>query len=201
MQINKDTSIYGSFSLNPGNNGCTYFNAEFKKLGINAIYKSFYSDNIEDSFNAAKTLGFKGFAVSMPHKVDILKLLPKVDEAVNSIGAVNTVVLEDNIYVGYNTDWIGAQEFFIEKHIKEVSIIGTGGFSKAIQYACKVNQIEYEVLSRKDILEGKKPKFETFNATPANIPCVYDGRPDTLDGKLIAFFQAEKQLELYVKER
>ena len=43
--IDKDTKIYGSFSNNPGNNGCKFFNAQFKKEGINAIYKSFYSNN------------------------------------------------------------------------------------------------------------------------------------------------------------
>lgn len=201
MEINKDTSLYGSFSLTPGNNGCTFFNTEFEKLGINAIYKSFYSDDIVKSFQAAKTLGFKGFAVSMPYKVTVLNLVSKIDLTAQIIGAINTVVLEDGIYVGYNTDWEGAQKFLLERGIKEVSIAGTGGFSKAIQYACQINNIKYEVLSRKDIDSNSKPRFDIFNATPVNIPCKYDGRPSTEDGKLIAKYQAEKQLELYVKKR
>ena len=48
--INKDTKIYGSFSSNPGNNGCTFFNNKFQENNINAIYKSFYSDNIKKGF-------------------------------------------------------------------------------------------------------------------------------------------------------
>ena len=44
--INKETKIYCSFSSNPGNNGCIFFNSEFKELNMNAIYKSFYSDII-----------------------------------------------------------------------------------------------------------------------------------------------------------
>ena len=38
--INKDTKIYCSFSSNPGNNGCIYFNTKFQQNNINAIYKS-----------------------------------------------------------------------------------------------------------------------------------------------------------------
>ena len=31
IMINKDTQLYGSFSDNPGNNGCNFFNKGFKK--------------------------------------------------------------------------------------------------------------------------------------------------------------------------
>ena len=64
--IDKDTKIYCSFSQNPGNNGCNFFNSEFEKRKINAIYKSFYSDNISESIKAVKHLDIKGFALSMP---------------------------------------------------------------------------------------------------------------------------------------
>jgi shikimate 5-dehydrogenase len=200
MLINKDTALYGSFSLTPGNNGCKFFNTEFERLGMNAIYKSFYSDDIVKSFQAAKILRFKGFAVAIPYKVSIMSLLSKIDLTAQIIGAVNTVVLEDGIYVGYNTDWEGAQKFLLEKKVKEVSIAGTGGFSKAIQYACQVNSINYEVLTRKDIILNINPRFDIFNATPIYIACKYDGRPNTDDGKLIAKYQAQKQLKLYVQK-
>ena len=54
--INKDTKIYGSFSSTPGNNGCLFFNEKFNEDKINAIYKSFYSNDIKKSIEAAKTL-------------------------------------------------------------------------------------------------------------------------------------------------
>ena len=72
MQINKDTKIYGSFSSNPGNNGCVFFNRKFQENNINAIYKSFYSDNLLKSIDAVKSLNFSGFALSMPFKIEIL---------------------------------------------------------------------------------------------------------------------------------
>ena len=44
--INKDTKLFGSFSDNPGSRGSEFFNKQFAFHGINAIYKSFYSINI-----------------------------------------------------------------------------------------------------------------------------------------------------------
>ena len=49
MLINKDTEIYCSFSSNPGNNGCNFFNDKFVSNNINAIYKSFYSEDIDNN--------------------------------------------------------------------------------------------------------------------------------------------------------
>ena len=37
MLINKDTKIFCSFSSNPGNNGCEFFNTKFQENNINAI--------------------------------------------------------------------------------------------------------------------------------------------------------------------
>ena len=83
MLINKDTKIYCSFSSNPGNNGCEFFNNKFQDQNINAIYKSFYSDNIEDSIKAVKTLDIKGFAISMPFKVEVLNYVDELSQFKN----------------------------------------------------------------------------------------------------------------------
>ena len=77
MLVNKDTKIFCSFSNNPGNNGCVFFNNKFQENNINAIYKSFYSDNIEKSIEAVKTLNISGFAISMPFKVETLNYIDK----------------------------------------------------------------------------------------------------------------------------
>jgi shikimate 5-dehydrogenase len=79
LLINKNTKIYCSFSSNPGNNGCVFFNKKFQENNIDAIYKSFYSDNIKKSVEAVKTLGISGFAISMPFKTEILKHVDKQD--------------------------------------------------------------------------------------------------------------------------
>lgn len=197
--INKDTLIFGSFSSNPGNNGSIFFNSKFKENKINAIYKSFYSDNIHDSYKAAKALSFGGFAVSMPFKFEIINLVDKLESQVKKIGAANTVLFINDLSIAYNTDWIAVTEYLKKMNIEFLSIAGDGGFSKAIQYACKQLGLGYEVINRSNWNKVYTIKNHIFNATPIDLigENIIDGRPFTETGKIIAKIQAEKQYNIY----
>lgn len=203
QQINKDTKIYGSFSETPGNNGCIFFNNAFEKYNINAIYKSFYSNDIKKTIEAVKHLKFSGFALSMPHKISVIPHLNHLDEISHKIGAVNTVINTNGELTGYNTDFFGIIDFFSYINIdKNINIIGNGGFSKAIQYACRKLNIEYKIFERKDIDTIPSILNETFiNATPIEIKSIYsriiDLRPNTFYGKMVAENQAKHQFKLY----
>jgi len=197
MLINKDTKIFGSFSNAPGNNGCRYFNERFKEEEKNAIYKPFFGTDAKAVIQAARTLGFSGFALSSPLKESALNYLDLVEEAAREIGAVNTVVRENGLLVGYNTDWKGVKQFFLEFEIKSVSILGTGGFSKAIQYCCRNLEIPFEAISREEIKRNTKTRFTVLNATPAELECDIDARPHTPFGYKIFYYQAQEQYNLY----
>jgi len=202
MKINKDTKIYGSFSSNPGNNGCTFFNNAFTENNIDAIYKSFYSTNAKKLIKSVKHLNFSGFALSMPLKIDIMKYLDDIDESALKIGAVNTVINQNNKYVGYNTDWIGVKQYF-ELSIpndNHITILGNGGFSKAVQFACKKLNKTYDIITRENWNKILELNNVIFNATPENIETkgrLIDGRPFTITGKIIAELQAKEQFYLY----
>lgn len=200
--IDKDTRVYCSFSTSPGNNGCTYFNTKFQESNINAIYKSFYSDNIEKSTQAVRTLGIAGFAVSMPFKVDVLKYVDELDISVTEIGAANTVINNGGYLKAYNTDWIGVAKYF-HTPPKHISILGNGGFSKAVQYACRYLGTGYRVYTRQDWSSVPDLAGVVFNATPIDVEVrgdLVDGRPFTTTGKVIAELQAEEQFKLYTNE-
>jgi shikimate dehydrogenase len=207
MIINKDTKIYGSFSNNPGNNGCIFFNNEFEKHNINAIYKSFYSTNAEEIIKSVKHLNFSGFALSMPLKIEIMKYLDDIDNSAKEIGAVNTVINKDGKLIGYNTDWIGVYKFITTSELwfnlnESVIILGDGGFSKAIQYSLKKLEIKYDIINRKNWDEIKNVKNSiVFNATPIDVILannhLIDGRPFTEDGKKISILQAKEQFHIY----
>jgi len=200
--VNKDTKIYCSFSSNPGNNGCVYFNTKFQQNGLNAIYKSFYSDNIEKSVQAVRSLGIAGFAVSMPFKVEVLKYVDDMDLSVREIGAANTILNVDGHLKAYNTDWLGVSKYLTSPP-KHLSILGDGGFSKAVQYACKSLQIEYTVYTREHWHKVSQLTGVVFNATPIDVEVqgdLIDGRPFTAQGKAIAELQAYEQYKLYTHE-
>jgi len=209
MLINKDTSIYCSFSQTPGNNGCKFFNSKFKENNINAIYKSFYSGNIENSINAVKTLGIKGFAVSMPFKTTILKYVDEKTPEVKAIGAANTIVNQDSYLKAYNTDWIGVYHYLLKNLPNGLGkatlyILGNGGFSKSTQYACDKLNFKYKIITRENWDLVPHLKGITINCTPVKVTIdrgmLIDGRPTSDTGKIIAQLQALEQYKIYTNE-
>jgi len=200
--INKGTKIYGSFSSNPGNNGCMFFNNKFQENGIDAIYKSFYSDNIRNSVIAAKTLYFAGFAVSMPFKVEVLNYVDEVDFAAKVIGAANTIINNKGFLKAYNTDWIGVYNYLsLLTKPEHLYILGNGGFGKAVEFACIQLNIPCRFILRAEW--NKVPNLDgmVFNATPIDVEVkgtLIDGRPFVEgQGRVIADLQAEEQYKLY----
>lgn len=201
--INKDTKIFCSFSTSPGNNGCTYFNTKFQQNNINAIYKSFYSNNIEGSVQAVRALGIAGFAVSMPFKVEILNYVDSVDTSAEEIGAANTITNIDGHLTAYNTDWLGVRQYFA-KQIQTLTVVGNGGFSKAVQYFCKKDNIPFKLITRENWEDLSRAEGYVFNATPVEVQTtgiLVDARPFTEQGKIIAQLQAYEQYKLYIHER
>lgn len=84
-------------------------------------------------------LKLRGFNVTMPHKQATVRLVDELDEGARISGAVNTVVIEDGILRGYNTDGGGmvmaCQEAGIELAGRRALILGAGGAAAAIALA------------------------------------------------------------------
>jgi 3-dehydroquinate dehydratase / shikimate dehydrogenase len=94
---------------------------------------------------------FLGLSVTMPLKEDIMEHLSDIDHEAHLIGAVNTLVLQDGSWKGYNTDGIGALTALEEKGLvagKAIAIIGTGGAAKAIAYEANKRGAILSVISR-----------------------------------------------------
>lgn len=78
-----------------------------------------------------------GFNVTIPHKIDVIKLLDELDDSAKTIGAVNTVIVRDGKRIGYNTDGIGylrslMQETDLLLAEQSVVIVGAGGAARAV---------------------------------------------------------------------
>lgn len=116
-------------------------NISFDLLDLNYIYLPFDvpASNLKDALKGMVALGIKGFNITLPYKEKILPLLKETSDEVNIIGAVNTVVNEDGILHGYNTDVNGIVETLLpfkdEITGKTVSVIGAGGSARSAIYA------------------------------------------------------------------
>ncbi len=113
-------------------------NAVFQELGMNCVYLAFDVTDLRAAIAAMKAMGFRGCSVTVPHKQTVMKHLDRVDRLAAKIGAVNTVVPEKGLLVGYNTDAAAAIKSLkakIDLKGKKVSLVGAGGVGRAIAFA------------------------------------------------------------------
>ena len=174
MSIKKTYGLIGknidySFSVK-------YFGQKFndEKI-IDSEYVNFDLREIED-FNNLEILKINGLNVTIPYKEKIITYLDEVDKAASIIGAVNTIAKKDNKLIGFNTDYIGFIESFKNNlNFKNALILGTGGASKAIQYALNIKNINFDIGSRKnnkkyisyDLINKKIKDYDLIiNTTP-----------------------------------
>lgn len=82
----------------------------FDRYGIDGAYVPLpvQPADLGLAFQALPRLGFRGWNVTVPHKVAACRLVDELDPAAARIGALNTVlVLEDGRTRGLNTDGLG----------------------------------------------------------------------------------------------
>lgn len=117
-------------------------NIALEASGIPGMYVPLHvkPEQLAEAVAGTKALGFSGFNVTIPHKVEMLKLMDELDESAVCCGAVNTVVIQDGKLKGYNTDGIGyvrslKEELNSELSGKHITILGAGGAARGVVYA------------------------------------------------------------------
>ena len=125
-----------------------YFTDKFSREGVDAEYRLYERDDLSDIAELMQDL--HGFNVTYPYKQSIMPYLHAIDEVAQTIGAVNVVCQGK----GYNTDWIGFKES-ITPHLwdtdKRVLVLGTGGVSKAVQYALQQLGMAFTLVTRQKV--------------------------------------------------
>lgn len=97
---------------------------------------------LPDAIRGLRALGFSGCNVTIPHKLDVLKLVDAVDPVAARIGAVNTVVVQDDgALSGFNTDAYGFLASLRDvrpdfaARAGPIVILGAGGAARAVLVA------------------------------------------------------------------
>ncbi len=147
-------------------------NAAFKKLGLDYVYLAFRvkATELDKAIAGMRTLNMRGLNVTIPHKVAVMKLLDKLDPMAEKIGAVNTIVNDDGILTGYNTDATGFLQPLLETGIelnnKNVAILGAGGTSRGISFILAERGAKLTILNRQ--LERAKELASRVSQTSGN---------------------------------
>jgi shikimate dehydrogenase len=143
-------------------------------------------DRLPDAIRGVRALGFSGCNVTIPHKLGVLKLVDQVDPVAARIGAVNTVVVQnDGTLSGFNTDAYGflASLRDVRGDFKAgadpIVVLGAGGAARAVVVALLDDGAQEIRLTNRTIERAQ----ELSRIDPSRIKVVaWEMRNSALDG-------------------
>ena len=98
-----------------------------------------------------------GLNVTIPHKVNVIPFLDKLDPLAEKIGAVNTIADDDGVLTGYNTDATGFLQPLLETEIepegKYVALVGAGGAARAVSFILAERGANLVIINRQEELD------------------------------------------------
>lgn len=155
----------------------------------------------------AKALGFRGFNLSMPHKVTVIPLLDGLGESAALIGAVNCVVKRGAQFIGENTDGKGfltSLQSVIDPRGQRVVLYGAGGAARAIAVELALAGTAKITLVNRDVARGEELADTLRRKTSVQVDFVpWQGEhsvPDdasvVINGTSIGLYDAEARLAL-----
>ena len=148
-RIDRQTEVFGIIGNPVGHSLSPHIhNAAFAAAGMNAVYVPFA---VRDAVSFMRRLAhprsreldwnLRGLSVTTPHKSVVMDQLDWIDPAAKEIGAVNTIVVRDNLLHGYNTDAPGfiapLRNAFGSLQGARCAIIGAGGGARAALWALR----------------------------------------------------------------
>lgn len=170
IRVDQHTALYGvvgnpvRHSLSPA-----LHNAAFAAMGLNAVYLAFEPADIEGCVKGIRTLGIRGTSVTIPFKATVIPHLSRMDPLAERIGAVNTIINQDGILTGYNTDAVGALKALEEVTKvpgKRCILVGAGGAARAVGFILKEQGAALTVVNRSWDTGQRLARFLGCNFSP-----------------------------------
>jgi 3-dehydroquinate dehydratase/shikimate dehydrogenase len=178
-------------------------NAAFVSEGINGVYLPFevadvhsFLERMVHPRTRELNWNLRGLSITAPHKQAVMQYLDWIDPQAKEIGAVNTVVIENDRLLGYNTDAAGLIEPLLSRLDslagKKIAIIGAGGAARAAIWGLQQQKAMVTLFAR-DLAKASQlnvpsralasASFEAYdvviNATPLGSGAHIDQTPAT----------------------
>lgn len=126
----------------------------FKISGFDASYALYETPSEALGEEFKETLSaLRGFNVTIPHKINIIKYLDELSPRAELFGAVNTVDVREDKIVGYNTDCTGFLSALKMADIElggNVLLLGCGGVARMIAFESLLADARLTVAVRKE---------------------------------------------------
>ncbi len=116
-------------------------NTMIEKTGLDYTYSAFRvrEGEVGRALDGMRALNIRGFNVTIPHKITAHDLCDEVDSFAHKMGACNTLVNENGVIKGYNTDGPGFIRALKYKGVdvtgKRIALLGAGGAAAGVAMA------------------------------------------------------------------
>jgi shikimate dehydrogenase len=136
--IGRDTRLCMSLSARPGNFGTRFHNRLYALTGLDFVYKAFSTTDLTAAVGGIRALGIRGCAISMPFKEAVIPLLDALAPSAAAIDSVNTIVNDDGVLTGHNTDYAAVVKLLADIDPAARFVLrGSGGMAKAVAAALR----------------------------------------------------------------
>lgn len=149
--VDRNTVLCVSLAARPSNHGVRFHNWLYDQLGLNFIYKAIAPADITAAVAGIRGLNIRGAGVSMPYKQDVIPLIDALHPSAKRIHAVNTIVNDDGVLTGYNTDYVAVASLLKSHEIPadmSVAVRGSGGMANAVVAALADHGMTGTVVAR-----------------------------------------------------
>ena len=132
------------------------------QLGLDYTYLAFDvpEDKMPEAVQGLRTMGARGWNITMPGKNIMCKLADKVSPASEISGACNTIVNDNGVLTAYTTDGVGFMRAVKEDGVdiigKKMTLLGAGGAATAILVQAALDGVaEINVFNVRDNFFGR----------------------------------------------
>ncbi len=137
--ITAATQIYGIVGGTVGHSvSPAMHNAAFRAARLDAVYVPFPAVSAADFAAFGRALGINGASITIPLKVSMFDQVDEVDAVARRIGAINTVSVTNDRWLGANTDasgFLAPLQERVSLRGMRVSVLGAGGAARAVLVA------------------------------------------------------------------
>ncbi len=127
-------------------------NAGFEHRGLNAAYVSLEARDVDDFVQFAHTMKLRGASITAPLKVAMMERVDSCDSLAEEVGAVNTLHVKGDRWIGTNTDVAGFLTPLKGRMALKgtrATILGAGGAARAVAVALKREGAAVKICARR----------------------------------------------------
>ncbi len=171
-KIDRETMVCGLVGLPVMHSVSPHIhNAAFASEGVNGVYLPFEVTDVRSFLKRmvhprSRELNWnlRGLSITAPHKQAVMESLDWIEPDAKEIGAVNTIVVENDGLLGYNTDASGLIEPLLKSlgslAGKKVAVMGAGGAARAAIWGLQREKAVVTLFAR-----------DLAKAALLNVPC------------------------------